>query len=118
MTKALCGFWLATYLVAPVTSFASAFGGNSLRDVFTVRKIEGKRAVTEGAPEGLKEGDSLYFARSPFKFTVVSVEGSQVTVALPDKSDLKVGQTLIRNPNDQIKKALNTEKRLKQALEE
>ncbi len=100
------------------TAWGSSFSGNKLDDVFTVKSIEGKSAVTEGSPKSLKAGDTLYFARSPFKFSVTAVKGNQVTIALPDSHDLAVGQTLMRNITEQVKKSLDTESRLKQALEE
>jgi len=94
------------------------FGGNTIDDVFTVKAMDSKQATLEGAPKGLKTGDSLYFARSPFKFAVTAVTGNKVTIALPDKNDLAVGNTLMRKETDAIKKAIDTEGRLKQALDE
>jgi len=99
-------------------AWGSSFAGNTTDDLFTVKSISGKSAVTEGAARSLKEGDLLYFARSPFKFKVTAVKGNQVTVALPDSHDLAVGQNLMRNQTEQAKKALETESRLKQALED
>ncbi len=100
------------------TAFGSSFTGNKVDDMFTIKSISGKTAVTEGAAKGLKAGDSLYFARSPFKFTVTEVKGNQVTVAIPETNDLAVGQTMMRNITEGVKKSLDTEGRLKQALEE
>jgi hypothetical protein len=107
------------FILAP--HFAQAgglFGGNSLDDVFKVTKLEGKEATTEGTPKDLKAGDWLYFARSPFKFKVTAVTGNKVTIALPEKHDLGIGQTLVRKETDAMKKAIDTEGRLKQALDE
>jgi|GEM_PF-4971915 len=100
------------------SAWGSSFSGNKVDDMFTIKSIEGKSAVTEGTPKGIKAGDTLYFARSPFKFSVTAVKGNQVTIALPDSHDLAVGQTLMRNITEQVKKSLETEGRLKQALEE
>ena len=100
------------------SAWGSGLSGNKIDDMFVVKSIAGKSAVTEGTAKGLKEGDILYFARSPFKFTVTAVKGNQVTVALPDNHDLAVGQSLMRNLTEQVKKSLDTESRLKQALEE
>lgn len=99
-------------------AFASAFAGNKIDDLFTVKSITGKSALTEGKANGLKEGDTVYFARSPYKFSVTAVKGNQVTIALPDGHDVAVGQTFMRNQTEAVKKALETENRLKQALEE
>lgn len=105
--------------LSPAAAFAgSAFSGNKLDDLFTVKSVTGKAAIAEGKPNGLKEGDTLYFVRSPYKFTVSDVKGNLVTVTLPAEHDLAVGQTLTRNPNEQMKKNIETENRLKQALEE
>jgi hypothetical protein len=95
----------------------SAFSGNKLDDTFPVVSIEGKQATLKGEPKSLKAGDKLYFARSPFEFTVASVSGKQVTVDLPDSHDLAVGNSLVRNLTAVIKKGMDTQKRLNQALE-
>ncbi len=97
---------------------ASAFSGNKIDDLFEIKSITGKTALASGKTAGIKEGDWLYFSRSPFRFQVSSVKGNQITVNLPDGHDLQVGQNLLRNETDAIKKAINKEKRLKQALEE
>lgn len=110
--------FLAFCALSSALAFGSAFSGNTIDDLFTVKKIEGKQATVEGKAKGLKEGDSLYFARAPYKFTVTAVKGDQVTIALPDTHDLAVGQALMRNMTDVVKRYLNTEKRLKQAMEE
>ncbi|MGZ3651096.1 MAG: hypothetical protein ACXVB9_20770 [Bdellovibrionota bacterium] len=110
---------LAALFFVSLPAFAGGmFGNNTLDDMFTVKKIEGKQATLEGASKGLKAGDLLYFARSPFKFTVTGVAGNQITIALPEKQDLAVGNNLMRKENDQVKKAIETESKLKQALEE
>lgn len=107
------------FAFTPTASNAGGlFGGNTIDDVFTVKSMEGKQAKLEGTPKGLKAGDTLYFARSPFKFTVTAVSGNQVTIALPGTQDLAVGNTLMRKEPDTVKKALDTEGRLKQALDE
>ncbi len=103
---------------SPALALASPFSGNTIDDLFEIKKIEGKQATLEGHPKALKIGDILYFARSPFKFTITAVKGNQVTIALPEKNDLAVGQNLMRNATEQVRHALDTEKRLKQALEE
>lgn len=108
----------AVIYALPALAGGSAFSGNKIDDLFTVKSITGKSALTEGKASGLKEGDTVYFARSPYKFTVTAVKGNQVTVALPDGHDVEVGNTMMRNETDTVKKALNTENRLKQALEE
>lgn len=99
-------------------AWGSGLSGNTIDDLFTVKSLSEGSAVTEGQVKGLKEGDSLYFARSPFKFKVTAIKGKQVTVELPAKHDLAVGQNLMRNLTDQTRKAMDTEKRLKQALDE
>ncbi len=104
-------------VLAP-SAWGSSFAGNKVDDMFIVKSMVDKSATLEGAPKSLKEGDTLYFSRSPFKFTVTAVKGSQVTVGLPDNHDLAVGQSLMRNITPQVKKSLETESRLKQALEE
>jgi len=109
---------LPFFALLPSLALASAFSGNTIDDLFTVKKIEAKQATLEGQAKTLKEGDTLYFARSPYKFTITSVKGNVVTIALPDGHDLAVGQNLMRNITGHVKQALDTEKRLKQALEE
>lgn len=116
--------WLALFLIAtiqialPSAALASAFAGNTLRDTFEVKEIANGQAICEGDPKGLKAGSTLYFPRSPFQFQVTEVKGNRVTVSLPDKHDLAVGQNLLRNLSESIKKAMDTEHRLKEALEE
>ena len=107
------------FLLAP--HFAQAdglFGGNKIDDVFTVKKIAGKEATLEGDVKNLKAGDTLFFNRSPFRFKVTAAAGNQVTIALPEKQDLAVGNSLVRKETDAMKKASDTEGRLKQALDE
>ena len=102
----------------PLAMAGGIFGNNKIEDSFPVKSIEGNQAVLSGAPNGLKAGDKLYFNRSPFRFTVTAVEGNKITVALPDKNDLKVGNALLRHSNPQIDKSISTEERLKKALED
>ena len=118
MKRALALLFFCLTVLFPAQSFASAFAGNTLDDMFSVKSIDEKEAVLEGNPKNLKEGDLLYFVRSPFKFPVTSVKGNKVTVSLPRGNDLAKGNTLMRHPTEQVKKALDTESRLKQALEE
>lgn len=100
------------------SALASTFGGNSIKDLFEITSIGEKEAIATGETKGLHVNDSVYFSRSPYKFTITSIEGNKIRVALPGKSDIAVGQTLFRNINDQIKKSIDTEKRLKQAVDE
>jgi hypothetical protein len=113
-------FWIVMLCLSflPVPAAHAGLFGSSVDDLLTVKKLEGKQAILEGSSEGLKAGDSVYFARSPYHFTVTAVQGGQVTIALPEKNDLAVGNTLMRHENDQVKRAIDTERRLKQALEE
>lgn len=110
---------LAALILALFTlpAHAGLFGGG-IDDDFTVKTLDGKTATLEGQAKTLKEGDLLYFVRSPYNFTITAVKGNTVTIALPEKQDLKVGNVLSRKETDQIKKAIETEKKLKQALEE
>lgn len=94
------------------------FGKNKAGDSFAVKAVEASQATLEGTPEDLKVGDTLYFTRSPFKFTVTGIKGNQVTVALPPSHSLTVGAALLRYSNDNIKKNMQTESKLKQALED
>lgn len=103
------------FLLLPFVSYA---GDNTLDDAFRVKSIKGQQAVVEGKSKDLKSGDILYFGRSPFKFTVDSVSGGLITINLPPSHDLQVGNTLVRNPTDSILKSIDTEKKLKTALEE
>lgn len=91
---------------------------NNINDFFPVKEITGSHAVVEGKVMSLKAGQYLYFNRSPFRFLIESVSGNRITVKLPASHDLKVGQGLVRNATDAMKKAMDTEKRLKSALEE
>jgi hypothetical protein len=107
------------FAFAPGISHAgSLFGGNKIEDTFTVKSMEGKLAKLEGTAKNLKAGDLLYFPRSPFKFTITTVSGNVVTIALPEKQDLAVGSALVRKEPESVKKALETESRLKQALDD
>jgi hypothetical protein len=108
---------IALLLQSPL-AMAGIFGNNKIDDSFSVKSVEGNKAVVTGKPQGLKVGDYLYFNRSPFRFQVTAIDADKVTVALPDRHDLKPGFALLRNANDQIKKSIDTETRLKKALEE
>lgn len=96
----------------------SPFGGNRVDDLFSVKSVDGRQAILQGKAQALKTGDLLYFTRSPFKFTVSEIRGGEIVIALPESHDLSVGNTLMRSPTDAVKKNLNTESKLKQALEE
>jgi hypothetical protein len=109
---------LALFLHMPMAMAGGIFGNNKIEDSFSVKSVEGNQAVVTGKPAGLKVGDYLYFNRSPFRFQVTAIEGEKVTVALPERHELKPGFALLRNANDQIKKSIDTESRLKKALEE
>ena len=97
---------------------ANMFGDNKVDDSFAVKSVEGAEAVLSGKPKDLKVGDMLYINRSPFQFKVTAITGDKVTVALPERHDLKVGNALLRRASDQIKKSIDTENRLKKALED
>lgn len=109
-------FFLLLSLFIP--GLANALESNSIEDSFAVKSIKGQQAIVEGKVKNLKAGDLLYFSRSPFKFTIESIAGNQITVAIPAVSDLKVGQGLVRNPTESILKSIDTEKKLKNALED
>ncbi len=111
-------FLVLAGLFLSLTALAGPFGGNKVDDLFTVKSLDGKQATLDGKAKGLKEGDTLYFARSPYKFSVTAVSGNQVTIALPEKHDLATGATLMRNSTEQVLKAIDTESKLKKALEE
>ena len=87
-------------------------------DSFTVKELRGKQAVVTGPGKELKSGDFLYLGRSPFRFRIDSVTDNQVTIQLPAKSDLAIGNSLLKTPNEAIKKGIATEERLKEALGE
>jgi hypothetical protein len=103
--------FLAILILALPAAFAAA-------DNFVVKSVSGGSAVLSGDAKGLKAGDSLYYSRSPFRFTVTDVKGSQVTIALPASHDLKPDTVLLRNANDSIQKNMETEMKLKRALED
>jgi hypothetical protein len=110
---------ILTFLLQISTASANGlFGNNKVDDVFAIKQLEGKQLVATGAPKGLKPGDILYSQKSPFKFTVTEVKGNSVTLTLPERHELKEGMSLLRMPTAPIKKAIETEARLKQALEE
>lgn len=89
-------------------------------DYFIVKEVKGKQAILTGDTNGLKAGDIVYYGHSPFRFTISSVTENELTISLPEgaSTDLKNGSTLLREPTTAIKKGINTERRLKQALEE
>lgn len=95
-----------------------AAAANNMEDSFAVKQVAGDHAVVEGKPKDLKVGDYLYFVRSPFRFKVTAINGNQVTVELPAKHDLADSNVLLRNATPVIKKNIDTEVRLKRALEE
>jgi hypothetical protein len=94
----------------------TAKADNTLNDVFTVTAVNGAQATLTGKVESVKAGDSLYFIRSPFKFKVLSAGTNSVVIELPPSSDVVVSNTMVRNPTPTIKKALETESKLKSAL--
>ena len=91
---------------------------DTIDDMFSVKEIKSKQALVQGKVKDLKAGDFLYFARSPFRFKVESVKGSDVTIVLPERHDLAVGNTLVRNATPSMLKSIDTESKLKSALEE
>lgn len=95
-----------------------AQASNTLDDTFNVVEIKEKQAIVEGKPKDLKVGDKLYFVRSPFQFTVEAIKGDKVTVTLPEKHDLTTSNSLMRNAIPSVKKSIETESKLKQALGE
>jgi hypothetical protein len=99
-------------------TFAGMAHATSIEDLLTVKQVSGQQATLEGKTAGLKAGDKIYFARSPFQFSVTAVTGNQITIALPSGNDVAVGQTMIRQPTAAMKKAIDTEERLKKALED
>jgi hypothetical protein len=99
-------------------TFSGFAHANSIDDMLTVKQVSGQQATLEGKTNGLKAGDKIYFARSPFQFSVTAVTGNQVTIALPSGNDVAVGQTMVREPTASMKKAIDTEERLKKALED
>lgn len=103
-------------LLVSLLCSTAAFASN-IDDMLTVKLVNGQSATLEGKP-GLKAGDKVYFARSPFQFSVTNVTGNLVTIALPSGNDVAVGQTMVREPTQAMKKAMNTEEKLKKALEE
>lgn len=109
---------LALAFVSGLAQAEGLFGKNGTDDVFNVKSVQGRQAVVTGKIKDLKSGDVLYFARSPFRFTVTEVKGNDVTIALPDSHDLHEGSSVIRFPTDAIKKNIATESKLKQALED
>jgi hypothetical protein len=90
----------------------------TMEELLTVKTVDGQKATLEGKTDGLKAGDQLYFARSPFHFTITEVKGEKITITLPGNHDVKVGNTMLRTPTPSMKKAIDTEDRLKKALED
>lgn len=109
---------LTLLLPVPDAMANALFGKNKVDDTFAIKTLDAKQAVLEGTPKGLKAGDLLYSNKSPFKFTVTEVKGNTVTVAIPERHELKADMSLLRLPTDPIKKAIDTEAKLKQALED
>jgi hypothetical protein len=114
---------MGTWLLLTVTLLlqhpcAQAAEKNTLDDRFAVKVIEAHKAILEGTPKNLKEGDTLYYMRSPFQFRVQAVKGDQVTIALPEKHELAKGTVLLRYPTAAIQRSIDAENRLKKALEE
>ena len=98
---------------------AQAFlGDNKKDDSFSVVKIEEKTATATGEVKDLKVGDKLYAVKSPYQYTVTEIQGKIVTVALPEKHQLTEKAALLRKITPAIKKNIDTEARLKEALGE
>lgn len=97
---------------------ANALESNGVDDSFRVKEVKGQVATLEGKAKSLKAGDDLYFNRSPFKFTIESVSGNTITIKVPANSDLQEGNGLVRHPTAAILKGIDTEKKLKSALED
>ena len=91
---------------------------NKLKDVFNVLEVTGDKAIVTGEPKGLKARDKLYFPRPPFQFTIEKIEGNEITVKLPKQHDLSTSHSLMRNMTPIIKKNIDTEKKLREALGE
>lgn len=106
----------STILLGLFLSLPALAGG--IEEMLTVKQVQGQQATLEGKVGSLKAGDKVYFARSPFEFSVASVSGTQATINLPANSDVGVGNTMVLKPTDAMKKAMDTESRLKKALEE
>jgi hypothetical protein len=101
-----------------LTNSHAFFGDNKADDSFAVKKIEGKTAMLTGTVKDLKVGDTLYFVKNPYQFTVTEIKGKEVSIALPDNHSLVEGSALLRKITPTIKKNIDTESKLKQALEE
>ena len=85
---------------------------------YDVLVVEAGKAEVSGDPAGLSVGADLYYARSPFKFTITAIRGNVITVALPERHELRPKQTLYRAPTDAMKKSMKLEAKLKHALED
>ncbi len=110
---------LFTLVFSLVLPQAFAFlGDNKKDDSFGVVKIEDKSATLSGEIKDLKVGDKLYSIKSPYQYTVTEIQGKLVTVALPDNHKLTEGAALLRKITPVIKKNIETESRLKDALGE
>lgn len=112
-----------TILIALAFSLAmpQAFaflGDNKKDDSFAVVKIEDKIATLSGEIKDLKVGDKLYSVKSPYQYTVTEIQGKVVTVALPENHKLTESSALLRKITPAIKKNIDTESRLKDALGE
>jgi hypothetical protein len=109
---------LIIFFQSPLADAQGLFGNNKKDDSFAIRSIEDGKAKLQGIPKDLKAGDMLYYNRSPFQFKVLEVSGTEVVIALPARHELRVGTALLRNATDPIKKSIQTESRLRQALED
>jgi hypothetical protein len=109
---------LTALFYSTIASSFAFFGDNKADDSFPVKKIEGKVATLNGTVKDLKVGDTLYFVKSPYRFTVTEIKGKEVTISLPENHTLVEGSALLRKITPAIKKNLDTEVKLKQALEE
>ncbi|RZA08062.1 MAG: hypothetical protein EOP11_05975 [Proteobacteria bacterium] len=107
-------FFASFLLALCLTTLPARAAGDS----FSVKSVAGGTAMLSGDTAGLKAGDTLYYARSPFKFNVTDVKAGQVTIALPASHDLKVDSVLLRSSNQSIQKNMDTEAKLKRALED
>jgi hypothetical protein len=93
-------------------------GAHPLGDSLPVVAVNGTKATAHGEARGLLVGDFLYFPRSPFKFPITAVKGQEVDVAIPAGYDLMVGAQLLRTPNDRVQSNMQTEQKLKHAIED
>jgi hypothetical protein len=103
---------VAAAALAILPFFASA------ADALVVKAIDGNKAKLIGNAQGLKSGDYLYFSRSPFRFTISEVKGNEITIDLPNGSAPPVNSSLLRAPDESIKKNMQMEQKLKHAIED